>query len=68
MEKPSKHEEKRAREYVKNWNNNNLLGKNTKLTEEWYIQARLWDKLRVVFTSTKEVIRIFRKENHKSHR
>lgn len=67
MEKPSKIEEKKARAFVKWWKNWNKLGKNTKINEEGNIQARLPNNIRVVFTKKKEIIDIFKKNNHKSH-
>lgn len=68
MEKPSNNDIRKAKKFVKWRNNWNKLWKNTKLTEYGNIQARLGATLRVVFTKSKEIVDIFNKGNHKSHR
>lgn len=45
------------------------LWKNVKLTEDGSTyQIRIWATLRVWFTATKEILAVFHKWNHKSHR
>ena len=67
------HDTRLAQEAVERFNSWNLLGKNTKLTEtEWVYQIRIWDTLRVQFKvqedGEKEIIDVFRKWNHDTHR
>ena len=62
-----------AEDAVDKFNENDLLGKNTKIMEDWETyQKRLSDTLRVQFTideeGNKEIVEIFHKTNHNSHR
>jgi len=73
MDKPSKHEEKIAKEAVDRFREWDAMGKNTKYMEgSKTIQIRLGDALRVQFTinenGEKEITDVFKKWNHQSHR
>ncbi len=69
MKKPSHHEMRQAEKFVQDFRTGDFLGHNTKLLEDGQTyQARLGNKLRVQFTAAKEIIAIFRKPNHQTHR
>lgn len=73
MKKLTNKELRDAEEAVENFSLWDKLGHNTKLLENWEIyQKRLSDTLRVQFVVnedwSKEIIDVFHKDNHKSHR
>lgn len=73
MKQVTKHEEKLAQEAVDRFHEWDALGKNTKYLEDGKtIQIRIWDALRVQFTiddnGSKEIVDVFKKPNHTSHR
>lgn len=67
MERPSKHEEKRAREYVKNWNNWNKLGRLTILKEAEKYVSPSWRKHRQVLCKcdcgVEKIVRLWQLRN-----
>lgn len=69
----SSKEKKLAENAVDRFNEWDGLGKNTKYLDDWKtLQIRIGDALRVQFKVTddgeKEIVDIFKKDNHKSHR
>ena len=65
----SNHDKKLALEAVNRFSLWDKLGKNTKYLEDWKtLQIRIGDVLRVQFTEDKEIVDVFYKKWHESHR
>lgn len=65
----SKHDYKKAKDFVSNYNIWDELWHNFKFIDTNILQKRIWEKLRVRFhRHTKEIVDVFYKKNHKSNR